>query len=326
MGAQSEEALVERMVAVDEEQLSAALSKVLLSDDVDVDGLDEDLVEYIAGMLSSKVAEDEGDSDATPESAVDEVMVPFLESVACPDEIVASAKEAIVQLLESSKGLGDTASTMATSIAGPTRKLSQGLVNMASDLSGGAVAADVEASRFHWGTDSGVKPSANALVDAHTDKTSAKEKRKRRQEMESQRRALEAANAEEDNAPESLVSMSTAAFRKRDSKANNQRDVQCRNVTVSLDNGTILLDAGEIKFAYQRRYGLIGENGVVCAVFLLFSSAILFVFFAQCSSYSFCEAFILTFEPLLSFVLRTKRKPSIKKHYETTINYYRAHP
>ena len=83
------------MVTVNEEQLSEALSKALLSDDVDdVDGLDEDLVEYIAGMLSSKVAEDEGDSNATPESAVDEVMVPFLESVACPEEIVAFAKAA----------------------------------------------------------------------------------------------------------------------------------------------------------------------------------------------------------------------------------------
>lgn len=261
------------MVHVDEEQLSAALSKVLLHDNVDVDGLDEDLVDYIAGMLSSKMVEDEGDEDATPESAVDEVMVPFLESVACPDDIVASAKEAVVQLLtssSSSSGSGDAATgggISASSSAGTTRKLSQGLVNMASDLSGGAVAADEEASRFHWGTDSGVKPSANTLVDAHTDKTSAKDKRKRRQEMEAQRRALEAANEEEDSRPESLVSMSTAAFRRRDSKANNQRDVQCRNVTISLDNGTILLDGGEIKFAYQRRYGLIGENGVVCIVF-----------------------------------------------------------
>ena len=260
------------MVQVDEEQLSEALSKVLLHDNVDVDGLDEDLVEYIAGMLSSKVTEDEGDEDATPESAVDEVMVPFLESVACPDDIVAAAKEAVVQLLKSSTssntGSGDDAAGISpSSTVGTTRKLSQGLVNMASDLSGGAVAADVEASRFHWGTDSGVKPSANTLVDAHTDKTSAKDKRKRRQDMEAQRRALDAANEEEDNRPESLVSMSTAAFRKRDSKANNQRDVQCRNVTISLDNGTILLDGGEVKFAYQRRYGLIGENGVVRIVF-----------------------------------------------------------
>lgn len=277
------------MVHVDEEQLSAALSKVLLHDNVDVDGLDEDLVDYIAGMLSSKMVEDEGDEDATPEGAVDEVMVPFLESVACPDDIVASAKEAVVQLLtssSSSSGSGDAATgggTSASSTAGTTRKLSQGLVNMAADLSGGAVAADEEASRFHWGTDSGVKPSANTLVDAHTDKTSAKDKRKRRQEMEAQRRALEAANEEEDSRPESLVSMSTAAFRRRDSKGNNQRDVQCRNVTISLDNGTILLDGGEIKFAYQRRYGLIGENGVVCFVFCSFVFS-LCVMYTQCSS------------------------------------------
>ena len=40
------------------------------------------------------------------------------------------------------------------------------------------------------------------------------------------------------------------------------RDVLARNVTVSLNNGTVLLESGELKFAYQRRYGLIGENGV----------------------------------------------------------------
>ena len=252
-------------MTVDEEQLTEALSKVLLKDDIEIDGLDEDLVAYIAGMLSSKVAEDEGDDDATPESAVDEVMVPFLESVACPDDLTAAAKEAVVQLLTrgSAGASAKKAAAAATGDPGRIRKLKQGLVNMASDLSGGANTADEEHNRYLWGTDSGVKPSANTLVDAHTNKTSAKDKRKQRQDMESQRRALAAANqSEEDSRPESLVSMSTAAFRQRDTK-NNQRDVQCRNVTVSLDNGTILLDGGEIKFAYQRRYGLIGENGVV---------------------------------------------------------------
>jgi len=250
---------------IDEAELSAILSKVLITDnEEEIDGLDEDLVEYIAGMLHSKVIEDEADEDATPESAVDEVMIPFLESVACPEDVTIKAKEAVVKLLSKSRrGAGAAAAaTSAADIDGNVKKLRQGIINMASDLSGGANTADAEHNRYLWGTDSGVKPAANTLVDAHADKTSAKDKRKQRQEMEAQRRALAAANqSEEDNQPESLVNMSTAAFRKRDTK-NNQRDVQCRNVTVSLDNGTILLDGGELKFAYQRRYGLIGENGV----------------------------------------------------------------
>lgn len=262
-------------MTVGEEHLTEVLSKVLLEDNnnnnggEEIDGLDEDLVAYIAGMLVSKVAEDEGEEDATPESAVDEVMVPFLESVACPDEMIAAAKTAVVALLTKSaqggkggnKNANQNNGAASNSTGDTTKKLRQGIVNMASDLTGGGNAADDEASRYLWGTDK-LKPAANTLKDAHTDKTSAKDKRKRRQDMEAERRALAAAyQTEEANAPESLVNMSTAAFRKRDSK-NNQRDVQCRNVTVSLDNGTVLLDGGEVKFAYQRRYGLIGENGV----------------------------------------------------------------
>ena len=41
-----------------------------------------------------------------------------------------------------------------------------------------------------------------------------------------------------------------------------EKDVQLQNITLSLDNGTILLEHGELKFTYQRRYGLVGENGV----------------------------------------------------------------
>ena len=42
----------------------------------------------------------------------------------------------------------------------------------------------------------------------------------------------------------------------------NERDIWVRNVSLSLDSGKSLLDDGEIKFSHQRRYGLIGKNGV----------------------------------------------------------------
>ena len=248
------------MTTIDEEELTEALSKVLLKDEID--GLDEDLVAYMAGLLSSKIEEDENDPDSTPESAIDEVLVPFLESVACPDDVTAQAKSAMMDLL-GNISTNDRSSSADAETAGPIRKLKQGLVNMASDLSNPANAADEDANRYLWGTSTGVKPSANTLIDAHSDKTSAKDKRKRRQELEQSRRSLEAANeGEEDKRPRSLVSMSAAAFNNKDNSKSKQKDVRVRNVTVSLDNGTILLDGGEVKFAYQRRYGLIGENGV----------------------------------------------------------------
>lgn len=251
-------------MAVSEERLNETLSKVLLEQEID--GLDEDLVSYMAGMLASKVLEDEGDEDATAEGAVEEVLVPFLESVGCPEEITASAKQLVMELLQeeaySSANNDNNGVSYAAANSGATRKLRQGIVNMASDISGGGnSAAEEDANRFLWGTDK-LKPSANTLIDAHTDKTSAKEKRKKRQELEQQRRILDQQNrSEEDNQPQSLVSMSMAAFRKQDSNS-KAKDVQIKNVSVSLDNGTVLLESGEIKFAYQRRYGLIGENGV----------------------------------------------------------------
>ena len=34
------------------------------------------------------------------------------------------------------------------------------------------------------------------------------------------------------------------------------------NINVSLDNGTVLLDSVDFKFAYRRQYAVVGENGV----------------------------------------------------------------
>jgi ABC transporter len=249
-----------KKMPVDEDQLTEALSKVLLKDAID--GLDEDLVSYMAGLLASKVAEDEGDFDATPENAIDEVLVPFLESVACPENVMVEARQVVMELLAPHVGAGVSKDDM---MGNTTRKLKQGIVNMASDLfsKNHENSHEADANAYLWGTSKGVKPSANILKDAHTEKTSQKDKRKQRQELETQRRALEVANqSEDDKGPKSLVSMSSSAFKNRDATKNKAKDVQVRNVSVSLDNGTVLLDGGDIKFVYQRRYGLIGENGV----------------------------------------------------------------
>ena len=68
-----------------------------------------------------------------------------------------------------------------------------------------------------------------------------------------------------------LVKMNIRKINTTNAGADKRRDVNVRNVTVSLDNGTMLLESGELKFAYQRRYGLIGENGVgMCYTIYLF--------------------------------------------------------
>jgi ATP-binding cassette subfamily F protein 3 len=42
----------------------------------------------------------------------------------------------------------------------------------------------------------------------------------------------------------------------------NERDVQVNNVSLSLDNGKCLLESGQLKLVHQRRYGLVGKNGI----------------------------------------------------------------
>ena len=242
-----------------EEELLEGLSKVLL-DEQEVDGLDEDLVAHISGMLSAKIHEDEGNHDMT--ELFEEILNPFLESVHCPDHLIEQAQSAVQTVVnELHHHVVAIASTSNT-----TRKLTQGIVSMSSELEKSKKEHEEDANRFLWGTDSGVKAMANELIDAHTDKSSAKEKRKaRKAEAEQARKLLSSQNDHDvdgaDDESGTLVRMNYRTIT-GNSSIDKARDVQVRNVTLSLDNGTILLESGELKFAYQRRYGLIGENGV----------------------------------------------------------------
>lgn len=239
-----------------EEELSEAFSALFLQEE-QVEGLDEDLVAYISGMLSGKVAEDEGkDLDTVREEVLEEVLNPFLESVQCPEHLQTKAQSLVENIL--SKHF-----TSSSEIARPvTQKLKQGIVSMSSDLDN-ATENENDTNRFLWGTEGGVKAMANDLIDAHSDKSSAKDKRKVRKIEAEQARKLLSSNKDEDvdGSSGGLVRMN---YRKvsGNAAADKARDVQVRNVTISLDNGTVLLESGDLKFSYQRRYGLIGENGV----------------------------------------------------------------
>ena len=108
----------------------------------------------------------------------------------------------------------------------------------------------------------------NTLIDAYnTDKenlASARDKRKaRKKELEKARKLLSSSNDTDvdQDAGGGLVRMKFTDLSQSGVK-DKKKDIQVRNVTVTLDNGTILMDNSELKFAYQRRYGLIGENGV----------------------------------------------------------------
>ena len=78
------------MPKLEQVELVATLSKVLLHQDID--GIDEDLIEYLAGLLSESLEDD------VSEESVEELMDPFLDSVGCPDDIASKAKQAIIDM------------------------------------------------------------------------------------------------------------------------------------------------------------------------------------------------------------------------------------
>lgn len=247
-------------MALNQEELVEKLSAVLL--DKDIDGLDDDLVEYLAGLLSEGL---EGDVN---EEAVDELMVPFLESVDCPPEVQAEAKQVVLSM----GGGGSQDKQEDTSSGGGAKKLKQGLVNMMDHTSSIMSEEDEDANRFLWGTDSKVHEMTNASMETQQ-KSSAKDRRKAKQELEKARREFEAKVAEQAAAESGTV----AAMLLPDyNSGRNERDVQIKNVSLSLDNGRQLLDGGELKFAHKRRYGLVGKVSVlfVCLQLRSFSGRV----------------------------------------------------
>jgi len=229
-----------------EEKLVQELSKVLLEQQ-EVEGLDEDLVQYIAGMLATK-EDDEDDQDMN--ETLEEVLHPFLESVQCPEHLVTEAEDVVKSLL-SKQTPAETQST--------TRKLTQGVVSMSLQHKESEHEAD--ANRYLWSGEGAVKAMANDLIDAHKDRTSSKDKRKARKAEAAEMRQALSVGADDGDIDAGLVKMRIRSVT-GNAAQDKARDVLVRQVTLSLDNGKVLLDSGELKFAYQRRYGLIGENGV----------------------------------------------------------------
>jgi ATP-binding cassette subfamily F protein 3 len=137
------------------------------------------------------------------------------------------------------------------------------IVSMSSTLSE-QTSAEIDQNRYLWGQDNKVAAMTNAQRDAHESTVSAKDKRKARKELEAARKEYEAkmaliAQEEEGDAGKASVShMVLPDYR----SGRNEKDIHVRNISLSLDNGTALLDDGELKLAHKRRYGLVGKNGV----------------------------------------------------------------
>jgi hypothetical protein len=232
-----------------EEELVETLGSVLLTDAQEsiVDGLDSDLVAYLAGLTVTQLVDAPNEESA--KEILEESMVPFLESVACPPELIQSAMTAILVKVKEAATSSSSQRFQDADAGDGTRKLKQGIVQMSSTLT---EQEDEEANRYMWGTGEKIKANANVLIDAYHDKTSAKDKRKQRQELEKVRRELAAQQQRQETSAKAGVSVMLVPTVK-----SKERDVNLQGITLSLDNGTILLEQGDLKFAYQRRYGLV---------------------------------------------------------------------
>lgn len=243
------------MSTPDEEILRKALASVLLSENGEElhDGIDDGIVSYLAGMLHESGLDD-----------VEESIGPFLEGYGCPDDLVQKAFAAVTSCNRSQSGDNATITKngVIESNSGEAVKLNK-IVSMQSTLSE-QTSAEIDQNRYLWGQDNKVAAMTNAQRDAHESTVSAKDKRKARKELEAARKEYEAkmaflAKEEEGEAGKASVSHMVLPDYK---SGRNEKDIHMRNVSLSLDNGTSLLDGGELKLAHMRRYGLVGKNGV----------------------------------------------------------------
>ena len=240
------------MYDLSEEEIVSALSEVLkIDDEEEIDGLDE-ILPYVSGLLSTRLQELELGDAPDVDEILEESMIPFLESVGVPAESIEAAKTAMKNRIEST---ASTATATVDTNPGQAQKLTQSLT-MSSVLQEQTNDRD-DGDESMWSKNEKIKPNANTQIEAYSDKTSAREKRKQRQELEKSRKMLEQQNERQEISTKAGVSAMILPTVK-----GKEMDVNVQRISLSLENGTSLLEQGDLKFAYQRRYAIIGENGV----------------------------------------------------------------
>ena len=240
------------MYDLSEEEIVSALSEVLkIDDEEEIDGLDE-ILPYVSGLLSTRLQELEFGDAPDVDEILEESMIPFLESVGVPAESIEAAKTAMKNRIEST---ASTATATVDTNPGQAQKLTQSLT-MSSVLQEQTNDRD-DGDESMWSKNEKIKPNANTQIEAYSDKTSAREKRKQRQELEKSRKMLEQQNERQETSTKAGVSAMILPTVK-----GKEMDVNVQRISLSLENGTSLLEQGDLKFAYQRRYAIIGENGV----------------------------------------------------------------
>lgn len=273
---------------LNEETLQTTITKILSANDE----IDDDLISYLIGMISdvdtfslsslSSMNVDDDDSELYASIS------PFLESYSVDDGCILNICNQVREMAISISGNNNVNGNTGNSGSGgnnnsstgmnqntssnnknndngenQSQKLKQGIVTFSSNLDC-QTDAEKDATRFLWGTDSGVAAFTNEQKDAHSETISSKDRRKQKQELEKTRREYEekvrALEAEEEK--EGGNAVVSAMVLPDYGSGRNEKDIQVKNVSLALDNGRSLLDGADLKFSHMRRYGLVGKNGI----------------------------------------------------------------
>ena len=145
------------MATQTEEELRGALASILLKDGNDdegvIDGIDGDIVDYLAGMLYESGLDD-----------VEESIGPFLEGYGCDDSLIKACGDAVMQCGGGADYGGSNNIHKVTVVANGNKddddplqqagavKLKQGIVSMSSALTDQSE-AEMDANLYMWGQD-----------------------------------------------------------------------------------------------------------------------------------------------------------------------------
>lgn len=244
---------------------------VLLTLSSTLNDIDEDMISYLSSMICELSF-----SELSSFNEIHNTLQPFLESCGCEEEIVNKTCTAIVglaaaitnnnngSLLHSSSKTKSVSAQQKTQQQKEeqeeTKKLTRG-VSMLQNLEA-QTSLDREANEYMlWAGKDVIRANANDSRDAHTEVDSAKAKRAARKELEKARREYEAKVQQEQEEEKQAHGVATMMLPQYNT-GRNEKDIQVSNVSLSLDNGTAILDDADLKFPYKRRLGLVGKNGV----------------------------------------------------------------
>jgi len=249
------------MVALLEEDLRLCLTAILSNDDLDSDDAAE-IISYLTQILTDEdhfSAESVATSDLSESSELFEAIGPFLESSGCSGETIMKACEGVRDLAKRS---APTDEFLAASTGNELKKLKQGMVNLSTGLDHKSEEEE-DAHRFMWGTDSGVAAFVNKPKESYDITVSSKDRRKQRQDLEKAREVyssqVQELKEEESREGDAVVSLMVLP---NYNTGRNEKDIQVKNVQISLDNGRCLLENADLKFSHRHIYAIIGKNGI----------------------------------------------------------------